>query len=145
MPISHSLDETKQIASDWVDSLTPSTDEALVIGLSGHLGAGKTAFTQAVAKKLGVREFVTSPTFVIMKIYDLPAVGPRGWKRLVHIDAYRLELGQELEVLNFEQIVSDPNNLVMIEWPENVKEALPENIKTIKFESLGEGEREINF
>jgi len=91
---------------------------AFVIGLSGHLGAGKTSFTKLLAKELGITETVTSPTFVIMKIYEISA-GTFSFKRLVHIDAYRLEKRGELEALDFERISSDPQNLMIIEWPEN--------------------------
>ena len=81
-----------------------------------------------MAKILGVKEEVTSPTFVIMKVYnrEVSPLGKEGlttsvpWKRLVHIDAYRLEQPSELEALNFEQVVADRRNLVLIEWPENV-------------------------
>lgn len=116
---SHSIQETEKIAADWLEQVSSraGSDEALVVGLSGHLGAGKTAFVKAVARAMGIKEEVTSPTFVIMKIY---ATKHRRWKKLVHIDAYRLERKEELEALDFEQVVSDPDNLVMIEWPENV-------------------------
>ena len=97
---------------------TGDTNGAAVIGLSGHLGAGKTAFVKAVARELGVAGEVTSPTFVIMKIYETEH---QVFKRLVHIDAYRLERRADLEALRFEEIVSDPNSLVMIEWPENAE------------------------
>ena len=121
--ISHSLPETEKIAGEWLTGIAKShteSDEALVVGLSGHLGAGKTAFVKAVAKILGVKETVTSPTFVLMKIYEINTeVGPL-WKRLIHIDAYRLEKREELEALDFERLVSDPHNLILIEWPENV-------------------------
>jgi tRNA threonylcarbamoyladenosine biosynthesis protein TsaE len=124
---SHSLDETADIAGQWIRDITdryPSHDEALLVGLSGHLGAGKTAFVKAVAKTLGVAEDVTSPTFVIMKIY--PITHPY-WHRLVHIDAYRLERREDLEVLKWEQFVADTHNLILCEWPENVglKEFVP--------------------
>lgn len=102
-------------------------DGAFVVGLSGHLGAGKTSCTKLLAKELGIPETVTSPTFVIMKIYDIPAGAklasgagvPISFKRLVHIDAYRLERRSELEGIDFERVSSDPHNLVVIEWPEN--------------------------
>ena len=120
--VTNSLEATKQIANDWlisVSNIYADKDEALVVGLSGHLGAGKTAFTKIIAKLLGVEEVVTSPTFVIMKIYEIDTVKVP-WKRLIHIDAYRLERREELEVLEWEKLVADKNNLILIEWPENV-------------------------
>lgn len=136
--VSNSLEETQKIAAEWLAGIFKryvDLDEALVVGLSGHLGAGKTAFVKLVAKELGIAEIVTSPTFVLMKIYVIkPGLnsGADGrpkipWKQLIHIDAYRLERAQELEALNFEQLVADKNNLIMIEWPENVFEEASEN------------------
>lgn len=150
--ISHSHGQTKEIAAEWArDFLAEKADpdQAVVVGLSGHLGSGKTFFTKAVAEAMGVDEDVTSPTFVIMKIYQVdPArlhLPGSTLHRLIHIDAYRLEKGQELEALGFEGLVADPGNLILIEWPENVKEVLPEGTKFVRFEAVGESEREINF
>jgi tRNA threonylcarbamoyladenosine biosynthesis protein TsaE len=98
---------------------TPETDEAFVVGLSGHLGAGKTAFTKEIARIMGVKQEITSPTFVIMKIYETQN---ERWPRLIHIDAYRLERGEELQAIDFERLVSDKRNLILIEWPENVED-----------------------
>jgi tRNA threonylcarbamoyladenosine biosynthesis protein TsaE len=123
---SHSIAETEAIAAQWLKDISDKytdKDEALIVGLSGHLGAGKTAFVKAVAKALGIKEAVTSPTFVLMKLYGLNPIGTfKGfpWKRLVHIDAYRLERPEELEALDWEDLVADKNNLIMVEWPENV-------------------------
>ncbi len=128
--ISHSLEKTAAIASEWLGNITAKNVKniATIVGLSGQLGAGKTAFVKAVANKLGVNEDVTSPTFVLMKFYDIVGKQPSGpdypWKKLVHIDAYRLEGAQELQVLKFEELATDPKNLVLIEWPENVEEAV---------------------
>lgn len=151
---SHSLAETSQIAKNWLVSISntyANHDEALVVGLSGHLGAGKTAFTKAVAKILGVEEEITSPTFVIMKLYEIEGSRNRGtnnqnwnesshvevpWKRLVHIDAYRLERREELEVLEWEKLVADANNLIIIEWPENVSLKEFETLAHLTFDSL---------
>lgn len=143
---SHSLEETKKIAADWLTEISAQA-EATVVGLSGHLGSGKTTFVQAVAKILGVDEQVTSPTFVIMKIYEIPVSKGNSWpwKRLVHIDAYRLERPEELEALGFEDIVANANNLVLIEWAENVGKALPANARVISFEATGETERRMTF
>ncbi len=140
--LSKSLDATARVADDWLASLEKKETEALVVGLSGNLGSGKTAFVKAVAAALGVDEMVTSPTFVIEKIYKTKN---SDFPRLVHIDAYRLESARELEVLNFEELVEDPNNLILIEWPENVKEILPEGAHTIKCEFVSETEREYGF
>lgn len=122
--VSHSLTETATIATDTINRLaTPphNQSEATVVGLSGHLGAGKTAFVKAVAKKLGIDEEITSPTFVIMKIYP---INHAPWQRLVHIDAYRLESGKEAEAIDFEKVIADKDSLVFIEWPENIQDAL---------------------
>ena len=144
--ISHSPEETKEIAKKWLVGISALevSDEATVVGLCGHLGSGKTAFIQAIAGALDVKEQITSPTFVIMKIYKI-GVSDLPWKRLVHIDAYRLEKPEELGALNFESIVADSHNLVMIEWADNIEKALPEGWKRIGFETLGEGERGIGF
>ncbi len=121
---SHSLEETESIAKEWLASVAAAKSDqspgAALIGLSGHLGAGKTAFVKKAARLLGVAEEVTSPTFVLMKLYGLDQSNGYPWKRLIHIDAYRLETPEELEALGFEALASDPGNLIMVEWPENV-------------------------
>ncbi len=136
--VTHSLEETQKLAHDWLASLEQLKDEALIVGLYGNLGAGKTAFTQAVARELGIEEFVTSPTFVIEKIY---VTKHSIFKRLVHIDAYRLEKGKDLQALDFEKLTENKNNLIIIEWPENVKDILPENHHKIHCEFVDETTR----
>src|SRR3989338_11057767 len=84
------LTELEAEAARFVGSLTPREEGATLVTLAGELGAGKTAFTQAVAKALGVEESVTSPTFVLEKIYGLTK---SVFERLIHIDAYRLQKG----------------------------------------------------
>ena len=123
---SHSLEETQKIADDFIKIISPKDDKAFVVGLSGDLGAGKTAFTKCIAKTLGVEDTVTSPTFVIEKIYELQG---QKFSHLIHIDAYRLENGNELLNLGWNKIISDPSNIILIEWPERVSEVMPEHIK----------------
>lgn len=137
-----SLAETQALAAAWVKSLDTSRDEALVVGLYGNLGAGKTAFSQAVARELGVTDIVNSPTFVIEKIYE--TTHPH-FARLVHIDAYRLEKASELQNLNFEELVANKHNLILIEWPENVKGILPPGHVRIDFTFVDEERRKIDF
>lgn len=109
---------------------------ATIIALSGELGAGKTTFAQAVAKALGVKETVNSPTFVIEKVYALDS---ERWGHLVHIDAYRLKNANELRTLGWDEMAGDPSNLILVEWPEHVEGAIPKDAHRISIE-IGEGE-----
>lgn len=102
---------------------------ATVITLEGDLGAGKTTLTQEIARVLMVRETVISPTFVIMKKYDV--VDPY-FTHLVHIDAYRLTKSEELNKLGFQELLKDPTVLIIIEWPEHVPECIPTNAYSIR-------------
>jgi len=110
-------------ATRFVGALAPAEAGATLVTLSGELGAGKTAFTKAVARALGVEDAVTSPTFVLEKIYALPK--EKMFKRLVHIDAYRLEKGIDLAPLGFDELMQDTGSLILLEWPEKVADALP--------------------
>ena len=123
----------------------PQKDTATVVGLSGELGSGKTAFTKCVASALGVTETVTSPTFILEKIYSIPAGSVLGsrFATLVHIDAYRMDSAKEMRALNWEEIVLDQRNLVFIEWPEQVIGALPKDMIKVSFEYVNEGVRKI--
>jgi tRNA threonylcarbamoyladenosine biosynthesis protein TsaE len=131
--ISHNLEETKEVALKLLNSLSPIGDKstATIVGLSGDLGSGKTALTQCLAKHLGVEEHVTSPTFVIMKSYELTGVEYE-YKKLIHIDAYRLKNGTELLALDLQKELEKKENLIIIEWAELVKEVLPEDMTFVR-------------
>lgn len=108
---------------------------AQVLALSGDLGAGKTAFTKELAVLLGIKEDITSPTFVIMKSYPIPT--HPFFKTLVHIDAYRIEDIDEMRVLGLKEILSDESNLVCIEWPEKIRTLIPEDALSITISLTG--------
>jgi len=133
--LSNSLKETEDLARKF---LTENADIKL-IGLSGDLGSGKTAFVKGFAKYLGVERNITSPTFVIQKIYQGDSC------KLVHIDAYRLSSRQDLEAIGFEELISDEKNVVAIEWPEQVFSHLPANMKIINFSYVDEDKRKISW
>ncbi len=118
--------EMEKLAQDFVKKLERNNEGATVVGLYGDLGAGKTFFTQTVAKTFGVEENIVSPTFVIEKIYELK---DQKFSHLIHIDAYRLESSNELLNLGFKKIISDSNNLILIEWPERVEDIMPKHTK----------------
>ncbi|HUO50410.1 MAG TPA: tRNA (adenosine(37)-N6)-threonylcarbamoyltransferase complex ATPase subunit type 1 TsaE [Candidatus Paceibacterota bacterium] len=128
--------ELQEEAARFASRIVPHASAATIIALSGELGAGKTTFTQGIAKALGVDESVTSPTFVIEKIY---ALHDQKFARLIHVDAYRLESAHELEVLGWHEIASDAANLILIEWPEKVATLIPEGAIRIRFDIAGEG------
>ncbi len=123
---------TKQFASKLAKEIArTSSDRARVIALSGNLGAGKTTFTQGFAKALGIERPVQSPTFVIMKIYELKK---KYLKHLVHIDAYRIETPEELNHLGFQKLLEDKDAVILIEWADRVKKILPQDTTWITFE-----------
>ena len=141
--ISKSLGDTENIAREVLaKEIVKSENSATVVGLYGDLGSGKTAFTQEVGKILGVAENMQSPTFVIEKIYSIDW---KGFKNLIHIDAYRLEKNSELLHLGWEEITREPENLIFLEWSENVAGIIPEDAKRIYFKFIDENTREISY
>ncbi len=112
--------------------------KAFIIGLKGELGGGKTTFLQGFAKGLGVKEKISSPTFVIMKRFKTA----RGLI-FFHIDCYRIKKARELLDLGFKKIISDSKNIVAIEWADRIKKILPKNILWIRFKFINEKTREI--
>ena len=139
--ISKSPEETNKIARNFLESVYP-IGESYVVALEGNLGAGKTVFAQEVGKILGVVENMHSPTFVIEKIYQIDF---RNFKRLIHIDAYRLEKESELLHLGWEELIKESENLVLIEWPENVAKIIPKNARRVSFKFIDENTREISY
>ncbi|MBI2474475.1 MAG: tRNA (adenosine(37)-N6)-threonylcarbamoyltransferase complex ATPase subunit type 1 TsaE [Candidatus Taylorbacteria bacterium] len=139
---SRSLAETEILAQRFMGELEARAGRATIVGLSGDLGSGKTAFVHASARTLGVVDKITSPTFVIIKTYDLAG---KPWKRMVHIDAYRLKSGKELAGLKFGDLATDPGNIIFIEWRENVAEILPKDAQNIDFKFVSENVRQIKI
>jgi tRNA threonylcarbamoyl adenosine modification protein YjeE len=89
-----------------------------IVAIEGPLGAGKTTLAKGIAEAFGIPpDEVTSPTFVIQHIYA-------GTRTVVHLDAYRLRSGAELEELGFEEMAAG-GNIVVVEWADRVADALP--------------------
>ncbi|MBI2099757.1 MAG: tRNA (adenosine(37)-N6)-threonylcarbamoyltransferase complex ATPase subunit type 1 TsaE [Candidatus Vogelbacteria bacterium] len=142
MPLAKSLAETAKLAAEFTAALRPSEVGATIVGLYGDLGSGKTVFAQAVAKQLGVNEVVTSPTFVIEKVYRLPGEA-KWWRHLIHIDAYRLKNVSEMLDLGWTEIAGDVSNLILIEWADRIEKILPPQTRKIFFKFIDETTREI--
>jgi tRNA threonylcarbamoyladenosine biosynthesis protein TsaE len=134
-----SLPELPALVQSVLSKLVPK-NKATIIALHGDLGAGKTTFTQALARELGIAGTVQSPTYVLMKKYQ---ISNSKFQTLIHIDAYRLEKPEDFAALKPEQFLNDPSCLVVVEWPERLGNALPPPDLTISFssEDAAEGER----
>jgi tRNA threonylcarbamoyladenosine biosynthesis protein TsaE len=126
--VSTSAEETSRFGGELASLLRPG-DAVL---LSGDLGAGKTTFTQGLARALGVEGPVTSPTFVLVQSYRTKG----GWD-LVHVDAWRLEQLQEVIDLAIGELL-DEGAAAVIEWGEKAAPVLPEDALQVTIEFLGE-------
>ena len=133
--ISKSITKTQKIAKDLIKKIPKGRGHAFVIALEGDLGGGKTTFVQGLAKGLGVKEKITSPTFVIYKKYG----------NFYHFDCYRTERPKEILDLGFKEIIQNPKNIVAIEWADKIKRIIPKHALWISFKFVDQGKREINM
>ncbi len=138
--ILRSIEETKKLAEDLVKE-----DKGRIFALVGELGAGKTTFSQFFLRALGVeKEYLTSPTFLIIKNYELGIMNNGNYKKVYHIDCYRLHNSKELLDLKFEEILNNPKNILLIEWADKIKDLLPKETVWLYFKhGQRENEREI--
>jgi tRNA threonylcarbamoyladenosine biosynthesis protein TsaE len=117
-----------------------------VICLYGDLGSGKTTFTQGLGKALGIEKHVNSPTFLIVRTYELSAKGKeQRAKSFFHIDLYRLGSEKEMEDIGIKEILEDSENIVVVEWAEKLGSLLPDKRVDIRFSYVDEGKRRITI
>ena len=148
--LTKSAEETKRIGENFAKEFrkarplkfSRSDLDAVVIGLKGNLGGGKTTFVQGFAKGLGVKDKILSPTFVILKRFQIKS---KQFKNFYHIDCHRLKNEKDLLELGFEEIISDPENIVLIEWPEKIKKIMPKDASIIEFDFIDENKRKIKY
>lgn len=136
--ISKSEEETEKIAQ----KIAQKAKLGDIFALKGDLGSGKTTFTKFFARSLGIKETVTSPTFLIMKTYAFKKNDESG--NLVHIDAYRFGQDEDAESIGLSELIEDKKNIIVVEWPEKVWKYLDGKAKTIVFEYLDEKKRKIS-
>jgi len=105
--------------------------------LEGPLGAGKTTLLQGIAAGLGVRQQLTSPTFILFRTVELKRA-VRGIRWLVHADAYRVEDPAELTAAGFQDFAGAPETLTVVEWGDRVRELLPRGTVRITLAQKGE-------
>lgn len=129
--ITYSAEETFSVAKEYAKTLKKND----VVLLKGEMGAGKTVFAKGVAKGLGIEAEVTSPTYAYMNDYD---------GILYHYDCYRLSCGEQALALGLTDYF-DAGGICLIEWSENISSVLPEKVKTVTIEDIGEGKRRITL
>jgi len=134
--ITKSTKKTQDIAKQLAKKILKKKS-AVVIGLTGELGGGKTAFIQGLAKGLGVKKKILSPTFVIYKKFKMKD------KNFYHFDCYRIQGARDLLKLGFAEIISNPQNIIAIEWADKVKEILPLETIWINFKFIDDKTRQI--
>ena len=149
--ISNSQEDTQSFAKKLAGNLMSRSrldigGGALVLALIGELGSGKTTFARVFAEVLGVKEKVKSPTFIIMRKSQIPSSKSQAkskiqknktkYKYFYHFDVYRIHSEKEILNLGWEEIISNPENVVLVEWADKIEKILPKNSVKINFKHL---------
>lgn len=134
--LSRSPEETMRFAA----RLASTWKTGGVVALEGRLGAGKTVFVKGLAKGLGIKHLVQSPTFILMNVYP---VRKRAINKLVHVDCYRLDNPRDLQNIGLDEYLQDKKAIVAIEWAEKARSMLPPHTVTARIETKGKSERRI--
>lgn len=152
--------QTKKLAEILAKEILKTkfkTKKALILGLEGDLGGGKTTFLKGFARGLGIKDRILSPTFVIMRKYQLTTdnkqlitksrkskvVSCKLKSYFYHIDCYRVEKPKEILDLGFREIILNPKNIVAIEWAERIFKIIPKKTIWIKFNFINKNKRQI--
>jgi tRNA threonylcarbamoyladenosine biosynthesis protein TsaE len=138
-----STQETQKLAQRLAGKIVPNA----VLALYGDLGSGKTTFTSYLVSALGFIDRVQSPTFIIMRHYNKKRDNAlkNDIKKVYHVDLYRLTSAEEVLDLGWQEMLSEKDAIMIIEWPELVEDLLPAETIKIKFEYLEENVRKINI
>ncbi len=141
--ITKSPKETKELGHFLLNKIHLQTGKnSIIVALQGELGTGKTILIQGLAKILGIKTKVKSPTFTLMKKYKLPKK-LKNKKYLYHLDCYRLKNHKDLLVLGIKDMLKDKDNILLIEWPERIRKILPKKHIKIKIDHVDKNTRKI--
>lgn len=135
---SNSSEETRKLGIEFASKI----ERGDIVLLFGDLGAGKTTFTQGLAKGLGIKDRIMSPTFILQRIHEVPA---RDNLQLNHIDLYRIDEKTDLKNLGIQDILEDKNAITIIEWAEKLEDYHPKKGYKIYFEHLEIDKRKIEI
>jgi len=120
-----------------------------VLALNGELGAGKTVLIKGIAAGLGVKQIITSPTFVIMKVYKIPPRKSTSYKlqakKLIHIDCYRVREADAIAGIGALDYFGKPDTVAVVEWADYIKPILPKVRINITIRLKGDNKRGITI
>ncbi|MEX2090651.1 MAG: tRNA (adenosine(37)-N6)-threonylcarbamoyltransferase complex ATPase subunit type 1 TsaE [Candidatus Paceibacterota bacterium] len=132
-----------------------------IIALEGELGAGKTTFVQAFVKALGIKARIKSPTFTLIKKYNISLSKKseilnskletnskpktQNPQFIIHIDCYRVRDHRDLIPLGIKEIFADQRNIVLIEWAERIKKILPKKLTRVHIDHIDQNKRKITI
>lgn len=136
--ITNSAEETQKLAK----KLAQKFKNGAIIALSGLLGAGKTTFVQGFAKGLGIKSKLISPTYLLIREYQLPF---QNEAKLYHIDLYRLEEQPQILDLGLKDLFENSKNIILIEWAEKLTDVWSKPVIKINFEYLSKSKRKITI
>ncbi len=137
--ITKSAEETIRLGQDVGKTIKNST----LIALYGDLGSGKTTFVQGFAKGLGIEKRLISPTFIIMRTYEIKGKRQRAkgkntiqkskMGKFYHVDLYRTQNGDDIRGIGLDEIIKNNQDIVVVEWAEKLGEFLPDKRIDIHF------------
>ena len=136
--------ETKTIAGEFSKKILKEkndNDGAIIIGLIGELGSGKTTFAKGFAKGLGIRQIIQSPTFIIARRHDIKY---KNYRNFYHIDAYRVS-AKDFKTIGWKNWIKNPQNIILVEWADRISKIMPKESTKIRFEVLKNGQRKITI
>lgn len=140
--ITNSYEETQKLGEEFAKKLQGGD----IVALYGELGSGKTTFVQGLAKGLGIKRRIISPTFIIVRTYKISIkYKVSSIKYFYHIDLYRINSDQKIEGLGIKELINGRNSIVAIEWAEKIKNLLPKKRWNIHFEYLSDNKRRIKI
>jgi len=139
--ITKSAEETQKLGTEFGRLFLKKrvSERTRITCLWGALGSGKTTYTQGVAKGLGITTRLLSPTYIIVRRYDVPKTS----FMFFHIDLYRMENHEDIKSLGFLEICNNPNALVFVEWPERLGSFLPSKRVDVRFRVSLNGDHHI--
>lgn len=140
--VTKNFEETQKVAERFSKRLKGGS----LVALYGDLGSGKTTFVQGLAKGLGIKRRIISPTFIVLRTYKISSkYQVSSIKQFCHIDLYRIENEKDIEGLGIQEILGDPQNIVAIEWAEKMGGLLPKKRIDVGFEYVDENKRRITI